>query len=218
MARRAALRRREVAGAVPDHPTTRCCRWVSTRCASSSRSCRPATTPAAACAPTCTASRRWPSCSCAARPRAPACTARTGWRRTRCSRGWCSGAASPRRCSRGSTGRPTPPAVAVRAAPTASLLDDRHRGELQTLMSRDAGVLRDEKGLDRRRRRAGRAGRPGGGGRPTTESWEATNLLTVASALVRAARAAGGDARLALARRLPRARRRSAGAATSTPC
>ncbi|MGN6606708.1 MAG: L-aspartate oxidase [Jatrophihabitans sp.] len=72
------------------------------------------------------------------------------------------------------------------AAGEGTLLDDRFRGELQTLMSRDAGVLRDEKGL----LAAGEglaelAAR--GGGVPTTEHWETTNLLTVASALVQAA-------------------------------
>ena len=53
-------------------------------------------------------------------------------------------------------------------------------------MSRDVGVLRDEKGL----RAAGEAldelaARDGGA--PGTEAWETTNLLTVAAALVQAA-------------------------------
>ncbi len=53
-------------------------------------------------------------------------------------------------------------------------------------MSRDVGVLRDEKGL------AGAARELGdlaafGGDVPGTESWETTNLLTVAAAMAAAA-------------------------------
>jgi L-aspartate oxidase len=54
------------------------------------------------------------------------------------------------------------------------------------LMSRDVGVLRDEKGL-----RAAADGLAAlaerDGGRPGTEAWETTNLLTVSAALVHAA-------------------------------
>jgi L-aspartate oxidase len=53
-------------------------------------------------------------------------------------------------------------------------------------MSRDAGVLRDEKGLAAATEGLAELATRGGGD-PTTESWEATNLLTVASALVQAA-------------------------------
>ena len=49
-----------------------------------------------------------------------------------------------------------------------------------------------------------------------TGAWETTNLLTISTALAEAARAARGDPRLALARGLPRARRRPLGRATST--
>lgn len=66
------------------------------------------------------------------------------------------------------------------------LLDESARPELQTLMSRDVGVLRDEKGL----RAAGDALATlaeRDGGMPGTEAWETTNLLTVAAALVQAA-------------------------------
>ena len=60
------------------------------------------------------------------------------------------------------------------------------RGPLQAEMSAGAGVLRDAAGLARaaagcRKLSAQRDGSPG------TESWEATNLVTVASALVAAA-------------------------------
>jgi succinate dehydrogenase/fumarate reductase flavoprotein subunit len=54
------------------------------------------------------------------------------------------------------------------------------------LMSRDAGVLRDEKGLAAAAEGlAELAARPVAP--PTTENWETTNLLTVAAVLVRAA-------------------------------
>ena len=76
----------------------------------------------------------------------------------------------------------------VARAPAASgLLRDGARPQLQQLMSRHAGVLRDLKGLDA----AGRgleelaAANPG---EASTENWEATNLLTVATVLVNAAR------------------------------
>ena len=89
--------------------------------------------------------------------------------------------------------------------------------ELQEVMTTRVGVLRSADGpgrgrrrwLDKlgRRRRAGRR-RPGrlGGHQPAT----------VSAALAAAARAARGDPRLALARGLPRARRRAAAPATST--
>jgi L-aspartate oxidase len=79
----------------------------------------------------------------------------------------------------------TPPDV--QAEPAAGvLLNEQARPDLQTLMSSDVGVLRDEKGL-----RAATDGLAAlaqhDGGAPGTEAWEATNLLTVAAALVQAA-------------------------------
>jgi L-aspartate oxidase len=84
-------------------------------------------------------------------------------------------------------GGPAAPPLDVAAAATpGTLLAESARPELQTLMSRDAGVLRDAKGLhaalDGLAALAER-----GGGTPGTESWETTNLLTVAGALTRAA-------------------------------
>jgi L-aspartate oxidase len=67
------------------------------------------------------------------------------------------------------------------------LLDEATRPELQALMSRDVGVLRDAAGLARvADGLAALANRDGGV--PGTEAWETTNLLTVATALVQAAR------------------------------
>jgi L-aspartate oxidase len=79
-----------------------------------------------------------------------------------------------------------PAAVLAAPAPAGVLLHEDGRAELQTLMSRDVGVLRDASGL---------AAAADGlaaladkdGGIPGTEAWETTNLLTVASALVQAA-------------------------------
>ena len=69
----------------------------------------------------------------------------------------------------------------------AAVVDAAARPRLQRIMSRHAGVLRDEAGLARAEQElAALAGRfPG---RPDTEAWETTNLLTVATALVHAAR------------------------------
>ncbi|MEO6887222.1 MAG: L-aspartate oxidase [Jatrophihabitantaceae bacterium] len=93
------------------------------------------------------------------------------------------------------------PSIALAASPAAgTLLDDSARPQVQHLMSQHVGVLRDRAGLDAAA--AGladlieRAGTPSGahepatvpGPVPSTESWEATNLLTVATALVQAAR------------------------------
>jgi L-aspartate oxidase len=82
---------------------------------------------------------------------------------------------------------PAEPATNLAAAPAAGvLLHESARSELQMLMSRDVGVLRDEKGL-----RAAADGLAAlaerDGGRPGTEAWETTNLLTVSAALVHAA-------------------------------
>jgi L-aspartate oxidase len=84
-------------------------------------------------------------------------------------------------------GEPAAPPVDVAAPPPAgALLREAARPQLQQLMSRDAGVLRDEKGLTL----AGEglaALRELDGGEPGTEAWETTNLLTVSAALTAAA-------------------------------
>ena len=69
----------------------------------------------------------------------------------------------------------------------AAVVDGSARPRLQRLMSRHAGVLRDAKGLDEAERELSDfADRfPG---RPDTEAWETTNLLTVARVLVQSAR------------------------------
>jgi L-aspartate oxidase len=80
-----------------------------------------------------------------------------------------------------------PPDPVADPPPPGDLLDEDARPQLQQLMARGAGVLRDAAGLDE----AG-AGLTGlaeqAGGKPGTEAWETTNLLTVAAALVQAAR------------------------------
>jgi L-aspartate oxidase len=76
----------------------------------------------------------------------------------------------------------------LRDAPAAGgLLADTARPRLQQLMSQHVGVLRDRAGLDAAERglaelAAATVTEAG------TENWEATNLLTVAAALVQAAR------------------------------
>jgi L-aspartate oxidase len=79
-----------------------------------------------------------------------------------------------------------PPAELAPRRESGPLLAAETRSDLQTLMSRDVGVLRDEKGLH-----ATAAGLASlaerGDGLPGTEAWETTNLLTVAAALVQAA-------------------------------
>ena len=67
------------------------------------------------------------------------------------------------------------------------LVDDSIRPQLQRLMSANVGVLRDLKGLDAAERGLAELGETPGTG-CGTDNWEATNLLTVASALVAAAR------------------------------
>jgi L-aspartate oxidase len=103
-------------------------------------------------------------------------------------------------------GEPAPPPAVAAAPRAAGLLDDAARPLLQALMSEHAGVLREAKGLAaveagltelsaETAGTDGRAGRAapaatgvGAGVEPATENWEATNLLTVAAALVTAAR------------------------------
>jgi L-aspartate oxidase len=85
-------------------------------------------------------------------------------------------------------GEPRPPAAVVAQNPvTQGLLADDGRVPLQQLMSRHVGVLRDLKGLDAAERGLEEltTSKPG---EPNAANWEATNLLTVAVALVAAAR------------------------------
>jgi len=84
-------------------------------------------------------------------------------------------------------GEPAAPPVPVEAGPSGPLLDPALRPDLQRSMSQHVGVLRDLKGLDAAERDLAALAETGAA-EPSTESWEATNLLTVASALVHAAR------------------------------
>jgi L-aspartate oxidase len=80
---------------------------------------------------------------------------------------------------------PTSP-IPVPAAAEAGLIDDAARDRLQPLMSADVGVLRDAAGLARATAGlAALAATPGDDA--AIGSWEATNLITVAAALVAAA-------------------------------
>ncbi|MCW2495879.1 L-aspartate oxidase [Jatrophihabitans sp.] len=79
------------------------------------------------------------------------------------------------------------PPVAVPLPPAGALLDAARRPELQRLMSQHVGVLRDLKGLDTAERELAVLADTAAAV-PSTENWEATNLLTVASTLVHAAR------------------------------
>jgi L-aspartate oxidase len=82
---------------------------------------------------------------------------------------------------------PRPPTAAVAQPAAGTLLDDRSRPAVQRLMSQHVGVLRDLKGLDAAERELAELAE-GASAQPSTENWEATNLLTVATALVHAAR------------------------------
>jgi L-aspartate oxidase len=82
---------------------------------------------------------------------------------------------------------PRPPVPSEPRPAAGSLLDDAARPELQRIMSAHAGVLRDQSGLDAAEHALAELS-SGGSAMPGTPSWEATNLLTVASVLVRAAR------------------------------
>jgi L-aspartate oxidase len=84
---------------------------------------------------------------------------------------------------------PVPPHHAVHA-PHGShgLVSAEARPAVQQLMSTHAGVLRDLKGLDEAERGLAELGAAASDAIPGTESWEATNLLTVAFVLVRAAK------------------------------
>ena len=142
----------------------------------------------------------WPGCTPAVRSPRPACTAPTGWPPTRCSRVWSSPAGSPpgspRSCRRGA-GRRTDPR-------TPGLVDPTVVPALQQVMSRYAGGLRDAAGLDRcLHELAGLAAQDGA--EPGLEAWEATNLLTVATAVAASARRREESRGRPLAGRLRRA-------------
>ena len=87
----------------------------------------------------------------------------------------------------GRLGDAAPPPAALPTPAAGALLAAEHRPELQRIMSQHVGVLRDLKGLDSAGRELA-ALAESAPGEPSTESWEVTNLLTVASALVHAAR------------------------------
>nr|WP_244994448.1 L-aspartate oxidase [Actinomadura coerulea] len=76
---------------------------------------------------------------------------------------------------------PVPPDAAG-----AGLLEPALRGEIQRIMTTGAGVLRQATGLEAAVRELEGLGR--GSAEPGVEAWEATNLHTVASAIVAAAR------------------------------
>ena len=84
----------------------------------------------------------------------------------------------------------------------AELYDAAIRPELQQAMTAGAGVLRSRDSLGAATR-ALMDLRLRTSTDPCTETWEATNLHTVASALRGRRPGAGGDPRLALARGLP---------------
>src|SRR5206468_1504097 len=79
-----------------------------------------------------------------------------------------------------------PQADPVPPAAPGSVLDAALRGPLQREMTAGAGVLRSAASLDHTAAALARLAAPGA--RPNTGSWEASNLLTVATALVVAAR------------------------------
>jgi L-aspartate oxidase len=85
------------------------------------------------------------------------------------------------------SGRPQPEGDVAPPDGAAAVVDSAVRPRLQRLMSRHAGVLREAKGLDEAEHDlATFADRfPG---RPDTEAWETTNLLTVATVIVHSAR------------------------------
>ncbi|WP_433176934.1 L-aspartate oxidase [Actinoallomurus sp. CA-150999] len=79
------------------------------------------------------------------------------------------------------------PAVASGDLPEARLLDPSVHAEVQRIMTADVGVLRNGPGLERAAEElAALADRTTD--KPCTEAWEATNLHTVASLIVAAAR------------------------------
>ena len=87
------------------------------------------------------------------------------------------------------------------------LVDAAARAPLQELMSRYVGVLREQKGLDAASEEIAALLDPPGA-QADTESWETTNLVTVAAAPSSRLPAPDRDPRLTLAQRLPLPRRR----------
>ncbi|SDI95141.1 L-aspartate oxidase [Frankineae bacterium MT45] len=81
---------------------------------------------------------------------------------------------------------PAPAPATVPSAEPAAVLAAEVRPALQQIMSEHAGVLRDAKGLDAAARALAELGAHSCD-EPGTEHWEATNLFTVATALVEAA-------------------------------
>jgi aspartate oxidase len=84
-------------------------------------------------------------------------------------------------------GDPAPAPMPAAPPQSGPLLDDALRPRLQQLMSEHVSVLREAKGLDTAARGLDDLAGESVPARPATENWEATNLLTVASALVLAA-------------------------------
>ncbi|WP_433244698.1 L-aspartate oxidase [Actinomadura nitritigenes] len=80
----------------------------------------------------------------------------------------------------------TSPGAAAEAPRGGGLVDPGARNEIQRIMTSHAGVLRGAEGLDTAAREL--AALPHRGAEPGVEAWEATNLHTVASAIVAAAR------------------------------
>jgi aspartate oxidase len=83
---------------------------------------------------------------------------------------------------------PDPPREVVPASAPGGLVSDDLRPALQQLMSRHVGVLRDVKGLDEAERGLLELAATSPDAEPSTENWEATNLHTVARALVQVAK------------------------------
>ncbi len=80
------------------------------------------------------------------------------------------------------------PAADVDEPTAGALLDPVRSRELRTAMSRHVGVVRDESGLAMALGATGSLARSASGDvAPSRESWEATNLLTIARAVVTAA-------------------------------
>jgi L-aspartate oxidase len=82
-------------------------------------------------------------------------------------------------------GAPAPSGAA--GAPPPALLDPDVRAEVQRIMTADVGVVRNGPGLDRAAAALAELAKRTTD-RPRTESWEATNLHTVASLIVASAR------------------------------
>jgi aspartate oxidase len=86
-----------------------------------------------------------------------------------------------------SLGDPRPPASVGTTARPGLLVDDRARPQVQQVMSRYAGVLREHDGLTEATADLEALIARQKTDVPRTENWEATNVHTVATALVHAA-------------------------------